>query len=111
MVGGDDEAFAIIEPVLKTIAPGRGRRSIAPRAATGRPAPEERGYLHCGPSGAGHFVKMVHNGIEYGIMAAFAEGLNILTTPMPVSAKPSIPPRSRRWRSRSTTSSTSTPRR
>ena len=77
MVGGDDEAIATIEPILKTIAPGAGEIERTP-GRTGDLAPEEQGYLHCGPSGAGHFVKMVHNGIEYGIMAAFAEGLNIL---------------------------------
>jgi len=77
MVGGDDTAIKTIEPVLKTIAPGRGEIERTP-GREGELAPEEQGYLHCGPSGAGHFVKMVHNGIEYGIMAAFAEGLNIL---------------------------------
>src|ERR1700712_4591105 len=77
MVGGDDSAIATIEPILKTIAPGAGEIERTP-GRTGDLAPEEQGYLHCGPSGAGHFVKMVHNGIEYGIMAAFAEGLNIL---------------------------------
>jgi 6-phosphogluconate dehydrogenase len=77
MVGGDDSAFEIIEPVLKTIAPGPGTIDRTP-GREGDLSPEERGYLHCGPAGAGHFVKMVHNGIEYGIMAAFAEGLNIL---------------------------------
>ncbi len=77
MVGGDDEAIEIIEPILKTIAPGVGEIDRTP-GRSGDLAPEEQGYLHCGPSGAGHFVKMVHNGIEYGIMAAFAEGLNIL---------------------------------
>ncbi len=77
MVGGPDEAFAHVEPVLRTIAPGVGTVARTP-GRTGDPAPEELGYLHCGPSGAGHFVKMVHNGIEYGIMAALAEGLNIL---------------------------------
>jgi 6-phosphogluconate dehydrogenase len=77
MVGGDDEAIEVIEPVLKTIAPGPGSIDRTP-GRDGDLAPEEQGYLHCGPSGAGHFVKMVHNGIEYGIMAAFAEGLNIL---------------------------------
>jgi 6-phosphogluconate dehydrogenase len=77
MVGGDDEAFNLIEPVLKSIAPGL---DAAPRTAgrTGEPAMAEQGYLHCGPAGAGHFVKMIHNGIEYGMMAAYAEGLNIL---------------------------------
>lgn len=77
MVGGPDEAVARIDPVLKTIAPGVGEIERTP-GRTGELAAEELGYLHCGPSGAGHFVKMVHNGIEYGIMAAFAEGLNIL---------------------------------
>jgi 6-phosphogluconate dehydrogenase len=77
MVGGPDEAFDIIEPILKTIAPGPGEIERTP-GRSGAEAPEEQGYLHCGPSGAGHFVKMVHNGIEYGIMAALAEGLNIL---------------------------------
>ena len=77
MVGGDDVAIETIEPLLKTIAPGSGEIERTP-GRTGDLAPEEQGYLHCGPSGAGHFVKMVHNGIEYGIMAAFAEGLNIL---------------------------------
>jgi 6-phosphogluconate dehydrogenase len=77
MVGGPDEAFTTIEPILRTIAPGTGDIPRTP-GRDGDPAPEELGYLHCGPSGAGHFVKMVHNGIEYGIMAAIAEGLNIL---------------------------------
>ena len=77
MVGGDEEAVKIIDPILKTIAPGVGDIERMP-GRIGELAPEEQGYLHCGRSGAGHFVKMVHNGIEYGIMAAFAEGLNIL---------------------------------
>ena len=77
MVGGPDEAVAVIEPILKTIAPGPGEIGRTP-GREGDYAPEEQGYLHCGPSGAGHYVKMVHNGIEYGIMAALAEGLNIL---------------------------------
>jgi len=77
MIGGDDEAFARLEPVFRTLAPGV---AAAPRTVgrTGEPASAEMGYLHCGPTGAGHFVKMVHNGIEYGIMAAYAEGLNII---------------------------------
>ncbi|KAA9107604.1 phosphogluconate dehydrogenase (NAD(+)-dependent, decarboxylating) [Microbacterium rhizomatis] len=77
MVGGPDEAFARIEPVLRTIAPGEQGIPRTP-GREGALTPEELGYLHCGPSGAGHFVKMVHNGIEYGVMAALAEGLNIL---------------------------------
>ena len=109
MVGGDDEAVKIIDPILKTIAPGVGDIERTP-GRTGELAPEEQGYLHCGSSGAGHFVKMVHNGIEYGIMAAFAEGLNILHNADVGHRRPaSTPPRSHRWRSRSTTSSRSTP--
>ena len=77
MVGGPDEAVAHLDPVLKTIAPGPGDIDRTP-GRSGELAPEEQGYLHCGKSGAGHFVKMVHNGIEYGIMAALAEGLNVL---------------------------------
>ena len=77
MVGGPDEAVERLDPILKTIAPGVGEIERTP-GREGDLAPEEQGYLHCGPSGAGHFVKMVHNGIEYGIMAAFAEVLNIL---------------------------------
>jgi 6-phosphogluconate dehydrogenase len=77
MIGGTEAAFTHCEPLFASIAPGLG--SIDRTAGrTGDPAPEERGYLHCGPPGAGHFVKMVHNGIEYGIMAAYAEGLNVL---------------------------------
>ena len=77
MVGGDLEAFQHLEPVLATLAPGVGSVPRTPER-TGDPSPAEQGYLHCGPNGAGHFVKMVHNGIEYGLMAAYAEGLAIL---------------------------------
>jgi 6-phosphogluconate dehydrogenase len=77
MVGGSDTAFDHIEPILKTIAPGIGEIERTP-GRSGDLAPEEQGYLHTGPAGSGHFVKMVHNGIEYGIMAAIAEGLNLL---------------------------------
>ncbi len=77
MAGGTDEAIAMIAPVLQSLAPGV---QSAPRTPgrSGEPSSAEEGWLHCGPSGAGHFVKMVHNGIEYGLMAAYAEGLNIL---------------------------------
>ena len=77
MIGAEDEVFTRIEPIFATIAPGV---DAAPRSPgrKGEPTNAERGYLHCGPNGAGHFVKMVHNGIEYGLMAAYAEGLNIL---------------------------------
>ena len=77
MVGGHDEAVSHLEPVLRTIAPGPGEVERTP-GRTGDYTTEERGYLHCGPSGSGHFVKMVHNGIEYGMMAAYAEGLNLM---------------------------------
>ena len=77
MIGGPDAAVKYLDPLLKTIAPGIGDIPKTPgREKMGGTA--EQGYLHCGPSGGGHFVKMVHNGIEYGIMAAYAEGLNIL---------------------------------
>ena len=77
MLGGTDAAFAQIEPVLKTLAPGPGD---IPRTQGLTPANEraEAGYIHAGPVGAGHFVKMVHNGIEYGLMQAYAEGFDIL---------------------------------
>jgi 6-phosphogluconate dehydrogenase len=77
MIGGEPETVAHLQPVFASLAPGVGD---IPRTAgrTGAPSTAEQGYLHCGPAGAGHFVKMVHNGIEYGLMAAYAEGLNIL---------------------------------
>jgi 6-phosphogluconate dehydrogenase len=77
MVGGDTGAVERLAPVLDTLAPGLDAVARTP-GRTGDPQPGERGWLHCGPSGAGHFVKMVHNGIEYGLMAAYAEGLNVL---------------------------------
>jgi 6-phosphogluconate dehydrogenase len=77
MIGGPKEAVKYLDPIFKALAPGRGSISRTPgREKMGGTA--EEGYLHCGPAGGGHFVKMVHNGIEYGIMAAYAEGLNIL---------------------------------
>jgi 6-phosphogluconate dehydrogenase len=77
MVGGAEQAFRDLEPVFATLAPGSDAAARTP-GRTGAATAEELGYLHCGPAGAGHFVKMVHNGIEYGIMGAYAEGLNIL---------------------------------
>ena len=77
MVGGELEAFQHLEPVLATLAPGVESAPRTPER-TGEASAAEHGYLHCGPNGAGHFVKMVHNGIEYGLMAAYAEGLAIL---------------------------------
>jgi 6-phosphogluconate dehydrogenase len=77
MVGGVDEAVARLQPVFTDLAPGVEAAERTP-GRDGDPAPEEQGWLHCGPSGAGHFVKMVHNGIEYGIMQSYAEGLSVL---------------------------------
>ncbi|MGC8499482.1 MAG: phosphogluconate dehydrogenase (NAD(+)-dependent, decarboxylating) [Acidimicrobiales bacterium] len=77
MIGGEDDVVARLEPIFRSIAPGPDRRQPTPgRVRRGGTAPD--GYLHCGPNGAGHFVKMVHNGVEYGMMAAIAEGLNII---------------------------------
>jgi 6-phosphogluconate dehydrogenase len=76
MIGGPDQAVQRLDPIFKTLAPGAVDIPRTPGRTGGDTA--ELGYLHCGPSGAGHFVKMVHNGIEYGIMAAYAEGLDIL---------------------------------
>jgi 6-phosphogluconate dehydrogenase len=77
MIGGEGDAVLHLDPIFKTLAPGRGDIPRTPgRDEVGGTV--EEGYLHCGPSGAGHFVKMVHNGIEYGLMAAYSEGLNIL---------------------------------
>jgi 6-phosphogluconate dehydrogenase len=77
MIGGDQQAVSRLQPIFSSLAPGAGD---APRTEgrTGEPGSAEQGYLHCGPAGAGHFVKMVHNGIEYGLMAAYAEGFNLL---------------------------------
>ena len=77
MIGGPDDVVKHLDPIFKTLAPGRGNLPRTPGRETSTGTSEE-GYLHCGPSGGGHFVKMVHNGIEYGLMAAYAEGLNIL---------------------------------
>lgn len=77
MIGGEADVVRHLDPIFKTLAPGRGNIERTPGREAAKGTAEE-GYLHCGPSGAGHFVKMVHNGIEYGIMAAYAEGLNIL---------------------------------
>jgi 6-phosphogluconate dehydrogenase len=77
MIGGPDEAVQRLDSIFAALAPGVDSASRTP-GRDGDPTPAENGYLHCGPSGAGHFVKMVHNGIEYGVMAAYAEGLNVL---------------------------------
>jgi 6-phosphogluconate dehydrogenase len=77
MIGGEKDVVEHLDPIFASLAPGV---DSAPRTAgrDGDPSPAENGYLHCGPNGAGHFVKMVHNGVEYGLMAAYAEGLNVI---------------------------------
>ena len=77
MIGGDKEVIQHLNPLLAALAPGPGTIARTP-ASENMSSTAEQGYLHCGPNGAGHFVKMVHNGIEYGIMAAYAEGLSVL---------------------------------
>jgi 6-phosphogluconate dehydrogenase len=77
MIGADNETAERLDPIFAALAPGVGDIERT-RGRSGEAGPAEQGYLHCGPAGAGHFVKMVHNGIEYGIMAAYAEGLNLL---------------------------------
>ena len=77
MIGGDGASVAHLDPIFRTLAPGMAAAPRTERAGT-RPGTAEEGYLHCGPAGAGHFVKMVHNGIEYALMEAYAEGFNIL---------------------------------
>ncbi len=86
MIGGPADAVRRLDPVFRALAPGRGAIEPTPGRA-GRRSTAEEGYVHCGPSGAGHFVKMVHNGIEYGLMQAFAEGFDILRN----AASPSLP--------------------
>ncbi len=77
MIGGEPAVVGRLDPLFKALAPGAAAAART-QGASGEPSTAEQGYLHCGPNGAGHFVKMVHNGIEYGIMAAYAEGLNVL---------------------------------
>ena len=77
MIGGDSKVVQHLDPIFRTLAPGINAAPRTPGAA-GDASQAEYGYLHCGPNGAGHFVKMVHNGVEYGLMAAYSEGLNIL---------------------------------
>ena len=77
MIGGEDDVVKRLDPIFRSLAPGVEAAERTP-GATGEPSQAEQGYLHCGPNGAGHFVKMVHNGIEYGLMAAYAEGFNVI---------------------------------
>jgi len=78
MIGGDKDAVTRLKPICEALAPGQGSIPLT-KGRESRSSTAEHGYLHCGPAGAGHFVKMIHNGIEYGLMAAYAEGLNILS--------------------------------
>jgi 6-phosphogluconate dehydrogenase len=75
MLGGDQDTVTRLDPIWRTLAPGQGAIAPSPGRTPGTP---EQGYFHCGPSGSGHFVKMIHNGIEYGLMQAYAEGFDIL---------------------------------
>jgi 6-phosphogluconate dehydrogenase len=77
MIGGDNAAVQHLDPIFRALSPGVDKAERTP-GRTGKPAPAENGYLHCGANGGGHYIKMVHNGIEYGMMAAIAEGLNII---------------------------------
>jgi 6-phosphogluconate dehydrogenase len=77
MIGGETEVVKRLDPIFRTLAPGQGEISRTPGRGQAKGTAEE-GYLHCGPNGAGHFVKMVHNGIEYGVMAAYGEGMAVL---------------------------------
>src|SRR6185295_13418306 len=86
MIGGEREVVERLDAVWKALAPGRGDISPAP-GREGKKSTAEEGYLHCGPAGAGHFVKMVHNGIEYGLMQAYAEGFDIFRN----AASPDLP--------------------
>ncbi|HIG68604.1 MAG TPA: decarboxylating 6-phosphogluconate dehydrogenase [Myxococcales bacterium] len=79
MIGGDKDAVTHLDPIFKCLAPGRGDVERTPGRESGQGTAEE-GYLHCGPAGAGHYVKMIHNGIEYGLMQSYAEGFDILNT-------------------------------
>jgi 6-phosphogluconate dehydrogenase len=78
MIGGEPEVVSRLDPIFRALAPGRDAAARTPGRERAGASTAEEGYLHCGPVGAGHFVKMVHNGIEYGLMAAYAEGLNVL---------------------------------
>jgi 6-phosphogluconate dehydrogenase len=87
MIGGEKGAVEHLAPIFRTLAPGRGEIPASPGREARRGSTAEDGWLHCGPSGAGHFVKMIHNGIEYGMMQAYAEGFDILKN----AASPSLP--------------------
>ena len=106
MIGGPDHEVQRLDPIFKTLAPGAGSISRTP-GRKGAPTAAELGYLHCGPNGAGHFVKMVHNGIEYGIMAAYAEGLDICARRISARRRTQSTPRRRRCAIPTTTSMTS----
>ena len=107
MIGGEDEVVAA-RPDLRDDRAGRGAAPRTPGRTDANASTAEQGYLHCGPPGAGHFVKMVHNGIEYGIMAAYAEGLNVLKHAGVGASEQVSDARPRRSASRSTTATTST---
>src|SRR5258708_12343469 len=88
MIGGEPEVVKHLDPIFATLAPPLDSAPRTPGREKSPPGTAEHGYLHCGPNGAGHFVKMVHNGIEYGLMAAYAEGMNILPHPNVINHHP-----------------------
>ena len=106
MIGGEDEIVRHLDPIFATIAPGVGAAERTPGRTDANRTTAEAGYLHCGTAGAGHFVKMVHNGIEYGLMAAYAEGLNVLKHAGVGAASARPTPRPRLCAIRSTTATT-----
>jgi len=97
MVGGEDEAVTRLAPVFDILSPATDSVPRTP-GREGGPTPAEQGWLHCGPNGSGHFVKMVHNGIEYGLMAAYAEGLNLLGHTAPYGFEVDVPAVTEVWR-------------
>jgi 6-phosphogluconate dehydrogenase len=97
MIGGDEKVVASLDPIFKALCPGVESAERTP-GRTGAPAQAEYGYLHCGPVGSGHFVKMIHNGIEYGMMAAFAEGLAIFEAADEMTPAYDIPAITEVWR-------------
>ena len=108
MIGGEKDVVKRLDPIFAAIAPGIDEAPRTPGREKVKGSTAEHGYLHCGPNGAGHFVKMVHNGIEYGIMAAYAEGLTSCTRRTSARASRRRTPRPRRCASPSTISTTST---
>ena len=107
MIGGEKDVVQRLDPIFAALAPGSGDIPRTPDRPKNK-GTAENGYLHCGPNGAGHFVKMVHNGIEYGIMAAYAEGSEFCAMRTSARSKPKLMRRRRRCASRNIINTTST---